>query len=306
MTKQTAQEVDDDAAGWAMRLGDGGAVPGLENWLAGDPRRSGALLRAQAALSLLDRARALEPAGALASTGISRRAWLALAGGGGLAAAGVAAVAVLGRGERYVTALGEIRRVPLKDGSVIDINTDTALAVAWNGRARDVVLEAGEAWFQVAKDARRPFMVSAGGARFRAVGTAFSVRRLGADHTEMLVTEGVVEAWRKDGRKVRVGAGQRLLLGPGLAGEAVDAPAQIERALAWRSGQISLEGLTLSEAAAEFNRYNRRRLIVENPHLAGRQFVGLFRVDEPQSFATAVAAASGAKLTQNEAEIRLR
>lgn len=306
MTSQSASEIDDEAAGWAIQLGDQADAPGLQAWLDGDRRRAGALLRAQAALSFIDRARALEPASAAASPArqVSRRAVLALAGGGALAAAGVAAVAVLGGPTRYVTDLGEIRRIPLADGSVVDINTSSSLEVALHSRARDVTLRQGEAWFQVAKDARRPFLVKAGDARFRAVGTAFSVRRLADQQTEMLVTEGVVEAWREGGERVRVEAGSRIALGPGLPLRPIPAP--VERALAWRNGQISLEGLTLAQAAAEFNRYNRRRLVIENPALADQQFVGLFRVDDPQSFAKAVSASSGARLIEDEATLRLR
>ena len=307
MTSPSASEIDDEAAGWAIQLGDQADAPGLQAWLDGDRRRAGALLRAQAPLSFIDRARALEPASATASPArqtVSRRSVLALAGGGALAAAGIGAVAVLGGRTRYVTDLGEIRRIPLSDGSVVDINTSSSLEVALHSRGRDVTLRQGEAWFQVAKDARRPFLVKAGDARFRAVGTAFSVRRLADQQAEMLVTEGVVEAWLQGGERVRVEAGSRIALGPGLPMR--PAPAPVERALAWRNGQISLEGLTLAQAAAEFNRYNRRRLVIETPALAGQQFVGLFRVDDPQSFAKAVSAASGARLVEDETTLRLR
>jgi transmembrane sensor len=97
-----------------------------------------------------------------------------------------------------------------------------------------------------------------------------------------------------------------LILASGRPLTPVRAEREIERALAWRAGQISLDGETLAEAAAEFNRYNRRPLLVEDPALAHRRFVGLFRTDDPQSFALAVAAASGARLVEDDRAIRLR
>jgi ferric-dicitrate binding protein FerR (iron transport regulator) len=187
VTRQTAREVDDEAAAWALKSGVGDRQsapdPELQAWLSGDPRRRGALLRAQAALSFVDRARALAeapPAGAPIRPSPSRRRVLALAGAGGLAAAGIGAMAVLGGGRRYATQIGEIRRAALQDGSLAEINTNSVLDVAMRLRSRDVVLRKGEAWFQVAKDRARPFVVAAGDIRVQAVGTAFSVRRKSA------------------------------------------------------------------------------------------------------------------------------
>ncbi len=312
MSSQTAREIDEEAAAWALKIGPG-ELPRdreFEAWLQADPRRTGALLRAQAALSFIDRGRALEdfadpvrgPGGPRRP---SRRLLLALSGAGGLIAAGFGAVAVLAGGKRYSTGIGEILRVPLDDGSTADINTATSLQVSLHGRSRDLVLTQGEAWFQVAKDPQRPFTVKSGHARVRAVGTAFSLRRW-KDRSDLLVTEGVVEAWLQDSRKILVKAGSRITLGEGLALKVIEARAEIERSLAWRNGQIALDGETLAEAAAEFNRYNRRPLVVEDPALARRQFVGLFRTNDPQSFALAVAATSGARLVEDDAAIRLR
>ncbi|MFX8562013.1 FecR domain-containing protein, partial [Acinetobacter baumannii] len=80
------------------------------------------------------------------------------------------------RGTAYATKVGEIRRVPLVDGSVMTINSGTELQVRIAKRAREVELAQGEACFEVAKDAHRPFVVAAGKVRAKAIGTAFSVR----------------------------------------------------------------------------------------------------------------------------------
>jgi transmembrane sensor len=199
-------------------------------------------------------------------------------------------------GERIETAVGEIRRVPLKDGSMAAVNTATRLAVILRPEIRQVTLDQGEAWFQVAKDRSRPFVVEAGEVRVQAVGTAFSVRRTdtGAD---VQVTEGVVEVWRigdEAGRR-RIAAGTRTFVdnasGPQRAAEAGP---DIDRSLAWRSGQLIFDGDTLGAAAAEFNRYNSVQVRIADPVLAQEKFVGRFRTNEPDAFARAAAVILGA------------
>jgi transmembrane sensor len=82
-------------------------------------------------------------------------------------------------------------------------------------------------------------------------------------------------------------------------------PAEIERSLAWRNGEIALDGESLGDAAGQFNRYNSRQIVIDDPQLAQERFVGLFRTNEPESFAAAVAATIGAKIEEDERIIRL-
>lgn len=308
---QTAGEIDDEACAWALRL-DGRDLdladdPELDAWLAADPRRRGAFLRAQAALSLLDRGRALADTPPVLTRSPSRRGLLIAGAGGGAVAAGLAASALLSAEvRRYATGLGEIRRVPLQDGSLIAINTRSDLEVALSSHLRRVKLDAGEAWFEVAKDAARPFVVQAGPVRIRAVGTAFSVRRQD-EGCDVLVTEGVVEAWL-DGaadRPARLAAGFKSLIAAGRDAITVQAPEDIERSLSWRTGSIALDGQSLAEAAEEFNRYNERRIVIDDPDLAKRRFVGLFRTNDPEGFSAAVAATIGARVTMKPGIISL-
>ena len=311
---QSAKEIDDEAADWAARIDGRGLEaeqdPRLQAWLAGDPRRAGAFLRAQAAISFLDRGRALagtdEAAPGDTVERPSRRALFAGAGGA-CAAALVGGVTFWAtRSQRLDTRLGEIRRVPLADGSLVAINTRTALDVTLKTTSRQITLRRGEAWFQVAKDAERPFVVSAGRVRVRAVGTAFSVRR-GDDGVDVMVTEGVVETWveGQDGPRQRVTAGNGVVLASTAPPVLARSPSEIERSLAWRNGEIALDGESLGDAASQFNRYNSRQIVIDDPRLARERFVGLFRTNEPESFAAAVAAPIGAKVSEDDRTIRL-
>ena len=310
--RESAADIEADAARWVVRVDrDGDAVRSeLDAWLAGDRRRVGAYARAEAAWTHMGRASVLAleaPPAKVETAPIRRRSVIA---GFGALAAGLAAAVVAPRllARRYDTALGEIRRVPMADGSVAAINTDSQLEIAMQPRLRAVKLERGEAWFAVAKDPGRPFVVESGPVRVRAVGTAFSVRKREAG-SDVLVTEGVVEVWTQDGKTPprRVAGGERVFA-DNEAGILTPpkADADLTRQLAWRDGQIVLDGQTLAEAAAEFNRYNDRKIQVADPRLADERFVGWFRTNDPEGFAEAAATTFNGKVSQSGDAIVLR
>ncbi|SBV34528.1 Fe2+-dicitrate sensor, membrane component [uncultured Sphingopyxis sp.] len=309
---------DDGAARWAIRR-DAGPLSSDEQrefdaWIAADERREGALLRAEAALIyiagdpiLIDAESgpaALEEE-APAPSRFGRRHFLA--GGAAAVAAGVAGVLLMPSGQEYSTTVGEVRRLPLADGSVATVNTASRIAVALEPERRHITLEEGEAWFQVAHDAHRPFVVDVGAVRVRAVGTAFSVRR-NPEGVDVLVTEGVVETWIEgnEAARTRIARGERSFVATGTqAIVAVKAADEIDRALAWRDGGLALNGEPLSYAVAELNRYNHRKLVVEDPVLARMPIVGYFRTDEPGDFARAVAPLVGARVEMRSGDMHL-
>lgn len=318
-----SESVDENAAAWALRHPlDAAGHAELEAWLAVDPRREGALLRAMAALSVIEdavegvpqtQAGEENPHAASPSPGSdpfsrpTRRRMLIGAGSG--IAASAAGLVVWSQlvGERVTTAQGEIRRLPLADGSVATINTDSALRVVFAKNSRQVALDKGQAWFQVVKDIKRPFIVDAGIAQVRAVGTAFSVHR-GEEGVQVSVTEGIVAVWpsRATGAMSILEAGQFAhFRADAQQPETGTAPAEIERALAWRSGQIALENETLGYAVAQFNRYNHRKLVVSDADLEAERLIGLFNIDRPEDFAATLEASLNVDVKVSPSEIRL-
>ena len=312
---------DDGAARWAIRREAGPLTPeeqrAFDAWLAADERREGSLLRAEAALVYIDRGPALieanDPVSApdeetAAPSRIGRRHFLAGGAVAGAAiAAGVAGVVLMPSGQEFSTAVGEVRRLPLADGSIATVNTASRIAVALEPKRRHIILEEGEAWFQVAHDTHRPFVVDVGSVRVRAVGTAFSVRR-NPEGVDVLVTEGVVETWTEghETARTRIAQGERSFVAAGARDVvAVKAADEIERALAWRSGGLAFNGEPLSYAVAELNRYNRRKLVVEDPVLARTPIVGYFRTTQPDDFARAVAPLIGARVEMRSGDMRL-
>ena len=287
------EQIADQAASWVALMDAGGwddaREADLQIWLAADPRHSGALLQAQAAWMTLDVPSAPSGLALLQSPRpVHRRGFLI--GGVGLAASLVGGLLWWGGRARYATEVGEIRRVPLADGSVATINTDSVVDVRLAAAKREIWLESGEAWFQVAKDRHRPFVVKAGDVQVQAVGTAFSVRRFDR-RAEILVTEGVVEAWtgRDTLRRVRLGAGYRGFVGDdGAVLPEQSGASSVDRALAWRTGRIELVGESLGDAIQEFNRYNERQLVLVDPTLAKEQFDGVFGINDPAGFAAAL------------------
>lgn len=306
---ETALQIDAAAADWAVRADRGlsaDEAQALDAWLAADPRRVGAYGRMRAVSLHTERARALgsgyDPARfsvAVEQPAASRRRLFFV--GGGLAAAVLATMAV-GLGERlwsgrYITRRGEIKVVPLDDGSSIALNTDTQLRVSYTAARREVRLTGGEAQFDVAKDPSRPFVVIAGMTQVRAVGTSFMVRRLADGSVQVLVGEGVVEVRRKvdsaEPRPVRVAANARLTVMPssGAVAQVAVAPAEITRELAWRKGLIALEDTPLGRAAEEFARYSDTRIVIDDPDVARLEISGLYQARDPVGFARAAATA---------------
>lgn len=291
--RETSAEIADEAARLVVRM-EGGAWSGqdeadLQSWLKGDVRRRGALLQAQAAWVSLEPPVYEDTVVRRRYVAMPRRTLL-LSGGGALAASLLGGLLWFRSGATYKTELGEVRSVPLADGSTATINSGSELEVKLVEHRREIQLARGEVWFRVAKDAQRPFIVEAGQVVVQAVGTAFSVRRRdnGAD---IFVTEGVVETWtaQADGHRVRLSAGQRAFVGNNSAIELLaDAPSAVDRALAWRSGLIDLSGQNLGDAVEEFNRYNRRKLVLVDSSLRPEQLDGIFRTDDPVGFAAAV------------------
>jgi transmembrane sensor len=194
------------------------------------------------------------------------------------------------RWQQYETRVGGLSRVVLADGSVIDLNTDSAVRVRL-GSVREVQLLRGEGRFEVAHDGSRPFVVTAAGANVRALGTAFTVRLRAPAQVDVLVSEGrVAIASARVPRAPPLYANEAAIVLPDRVSVTRIEPQLLARRLAWMSGRIVLQGETLSEAIAEFNRYNKRQLAFE-PSIATLRVGGNFNATDPESFAAALASA---------------
>lgn len=187
----------------------------------------------------------------------------------------------------YHTAVGESQAVHLADGSQVTLNTDSKIHVALTESERRIELDRGEVFFDVARDPSRPFVVGAGNKRVVAVGTKFSVLRI-HDDLRVVVTEGKVRVEDASPEKpeppVQLAAGN--IARAGAAGVLVteNSIPKAEQTLSWRSGYIVLRDTPLADAVEEFNRYNKRQLVLADPALATLRIGGNLRLTNLEAF----------------------
>jgi len=211
----------------------------------------------------------------------------------------------------YATAVGEQRNVQLPDGSVMTLNTESEAKIEFSPEQRRIYLRAGEALFEVEHDASRPFVVVTRTARVRAVGTRFDVYQHESTSassdvaTTVSVLEGVVQvaSARSNPTEVeplaarasdkpaieshdppghspaRLAAGEQASISSvGITKGAAD----VNDAVAWRERVLVFNGTPLADVAAEYNRYNTRKIRITDPAIALRQMSGTYSVDHPQ------------------------
>lgn len=311
--------VIEEASEWVVRLHEPSVPDSADErkefvrWLKRSPMHVDEFLQTEAnwlALGDVDAAQAIDVAALLgrpdenvipmaASTASAprRRAKRRFLFPAGIAAAAVLVMAVLllqyAGPETYRTALGEQRTVVLEDGSIVELNTQSRIRVRATADYRDVDLVAGEALFTVAEDPARPFRVFSDSVEVRAIGTRFNVYRQPA-RTVVTVLDGQVELRNVDADDERVrstgdsgaaviglAAGDRAVAhGTAISRSAVQNP---ERAVAWRDRRLVFENDLLADVAAEFNRYNSRRLVLDDDLLARRRINGIFNADRPEA-----------------------
>lgn len=226
---------------------------------------------------------------------IGRRGLLAgLAAAASIGVAATVTLRLLGTVDHYRTTVGETRTVRLADGSLVHLNTDSSVEVALRDDVRAIMLLKGEARFDVAHDARRPFIVNADGTLVRAVGTMFNVR-LRAEVTELTVIEGIV-AVRNGGSAVRrIESGRSAAVRSGSIAVTYLEPAKIRRRIAWQQGMVEFDGDTLAQAVEEFNRYRATPLVIGDPAIASLRVGGAFRLDRSQDFVDALQSGFGVR-----------
>ncbi len=310
-------DFEEEATIWILEREEGfapGRAEAFAEWCNGSPLHSAAVARVEGTLAILNDMPAVRASletrlgrGMGKQSGRSRVAsvrrftswpW----------AAGLAAALVLGAMGWWITrpqapvsqsfaATGtEPRRVPLADGSVVDLNLNSRLRVRFSEGERRVALDAGEAHFQVAHNATRPFIVTAHGVSVRAVGTAFNVRLTGGS-VEVIVAEGKVEIDRLvastplPNQTVPIIplllAGEKTQVTPNTDSaprvEAV-APEVVHSLLSWQNRMTSFADVPLQEMVTRINRCNVLQLVLGDPQLGERKVGGVIKLNQVNAF----------------------
>jgi transmembrane sensor len=242
----------------------------------------------------------------------------------------------------YGTDVGEQRSLALTDGSTVELNSRSRIKVRYSDEERRIDLLEGQALFRVARDKVRPFVVQAENTRVRAVGTAFDVYRRPSG-TVVTVVEGRVSVQTSNATETPepvvpvvevkaplpairsgsnaapdvppvsantaskgealLGAGEQLVVTP----KSVSAPARadVTAATAWTRRSLVFDSSPLTEVAQEFNRYNTRRLVIDDPALVDFHVSGVFSSVEPALLIRFLQTQPELIVTETDAEIRI-
>jgi transmembrane sensor len=291
MKLDDAKAVDDAAVAWFVRLHDEQATmadhAAFAAWLAGDPAHAkawGELDHIWGGLGEVGAAgpKTMRPPATAGRRPSDARPWrrlaaaaivlLALACAWSLAPAGLLA--------DHRTGIGERRTVHLADGSQVELGPDSALDVSFVPARRSVRLIAGEAFFTVARDQARPFVVEAGRGRVEVLGTAFDIK-IGEEAVSVAVTKNAVAVTAAGGAPVRLSEGQAVSYDE--RGVSPVRDADLDAIQAWRQDQLVFHDVPLATVLAELRRYRHGRVQLLGGNLGSRRVTAVFNAREPDA-----------------------
>jgi transmembrane sensor len=330
----SSQTIDEIAARWVGRR-DAGLSPAehveLEQWRTADARHAEALDRFEQTWSVLAQPRQAGKSAAV------KRMVTALDRSQRRRQAGVAVMGLI----VCLTAIGLWRvqkspgvvspapddpvvllpeRQTLPDGSIVEYPRGAVLTIDFKPARRLVMLQRGEAQFEVTKDPARPFVVVTAGIEVRAVGTVFAVQK-NESAVDVLVAEGRVAveepAAKPAGNEAaprrelaEVAAGRRVHIGGRGAAERPVVVALSEREMAerlpWRSPRVEFSGTPLAKMVESINRFNRTQLVIDDPELGAVALSGLFRADDLEAVVQMLEEGFGVKAERRAGKIFLR
>lgn len=194
----------------------------------------------------------------------------------------------------YATTAGQTRSIQLPDGSYVELAARSSVSIDYRPDVRSVVLAAGEAYFRVRHDARRPFLVHAGHLRLTDIGTAFDVRR-DSDDVVVEVAEGAVHAAylklpdisapaAPTSGSVTLVAGQKLVANKT---DQILKPVESDDVAEWRSGRLHFQDAALSTVVADVNRYSARQIVLGDPAVGRMRFTGTVLIGRVDAWLTA-------------------
>jgi len=313
------QDAREEAAAWFAKRRDGACTPSedaqFEDWYGHSESHARAYAETERAwhqwqqLQNSDRLREMTDA-AMAATAPRRRGaasgwhWRPLL----VAACVVAVVAAAGikllplllssPQVTYTAGLGEQRTEQLPDGTRVTLNTQTELQVRYGRQRREIVLQHGEAMFDVVHDAQRPFVVTAGDGSIVDLGTQFEVRKEN-DAAIVTLIEGRVEVAARDERR-QLTPGEQARYGGRTAGISVR-KVDLTAVTAWLHDRLDFNGMPLAQAIADANRYSTVKLRLGDPKLADMPVGGSFRAGDNAAIAEALSAVFPVRVARSDA-----
>lgn len=197
------------------------------------------------------------------------------------------------------TPVGTQRTIALRDGSRIELNTATVVRTATGEREREVWLDKGEAYFDIAHRPDDPFVVHAGPRTVTVLGTRFIVRREGEKVTVAVLSGRVRIEDATEGASTRaavIGQGDiAYAQSPGTL-VALAAPSRVDAMAGWREGVLVFQNERLADAIADFNRYTNRPIRIDDPAVANLRIGGTFQISNSAGFLDLLQSAYGLEI----------
>ncbi len=278
----------------------------LNEWLSSSVAHKVAYLRADHAWGRTERAAALRRPEREKEAAPVKFSFLSMkfaAAIGAIAIAGVLAAQYAGQNyTTYRTPIGGRQLLNLSDGSRIELDTNSVVRIAKHSVDREVIVDRGEVYFDVKHDAKRPFVVFAGGRKILDLGTKFLVRDQ-ADRMEVAMYEGRVRLGAPKGsseQPANLAAGDVAIATAHTTTISKGTPAALSDTLSWRRGVLVFHHTTLADAAAEFNRYNDYKIVVADPAIGRLEINGKFRTTDEGMFADVAADVLGLHVKQQD------
>lgn len=284
MTTDSEEDIKATARDWLLRSLEPPTTDERARfaaWYAEDPRHAAAYKRFESIWQDAATLEDLKPLIDLPPAGDSwwRRVWASLVVhrlGWAASATLMLAITTIGvwqhlRPDLYATGLAEVREIHLSDGSEVTLGARSSLEVAFRLRERRVALTSGVAFFSVAKNPARPFVVRVGDKEVRVIGTQFEIRR-DPDDIRISVVEGTVKVMQapefaKSSEERVLTAGQVVTIA--LFGAIPDAQLMPHgEPAAWRYGRLVYVDAPLKDIVADANRYSREPIRIADESVA--------------------------------------
>lgn len=277
-----------EAAYWLTQLNDASTSDAerraFDAWLARDPRHAVAMQRMQALWGSLDDVPAAPARIALKRAFTRPTSRIAARSAQTLALLGMLLCAWAGMDRLPVwmadqsTGTGERKEILLADGSHVQLDSQSALDIRFDGHQRVVELLQGEMWVEVAKDAQRPFVVKTDQGTATALGTRYLVKRNDDGATTVTVIESVVAVQGKGADVVKVRAGEKTLMRDGKV--LPSQPIGNDDPAAWTRGVLKVNDRPLGEVLQALGRYRKGLLRFDQQAVEGLRVSGVFRLDD--------------------------
>jgi|HubBroStandDraft_2_1064218.scaffolds.fasta_scaffold60606_2 transmembrane sensor len=318
ISQETADEIHARAVDWLLAREDAEAwseqdQAQLDSWLNESSAHLLAYWRAKSGWRRTDVLAAMRPFRPQNATTTTRERWtrwrLSIVAASIIAVVVASAIAAYWntpRYQTYATAVGGRETLMLGDGSEVELNTDTVVRVPKGAGRRQIILDKGEAYFQIKHDVQNPFVVETGDGRVVDLGTEFVVRQCPNNVQVALISgsaryEGAASGGMR--RSVILTPGDVVLATVDSVSLAKKPASDLQIALGWRQGKLIFRHATLADAVAEFNRYNDEKLMLGDTSIGRLEIRGTFRTADVALFATMAKQALGLQALRRGDEI---